>query len=722
MSDDQERRQIKENSNGRHMPLPHLREEIRLHAGPAETDGYPTWTLHDPVTNQFFRLGWKGFEILRRIGELQTVGEVLDDINSQTTLSIEEEDVLNIIRFLYENELAQSTHPYQAQRLNDKVDKRRAVWWKQAMHSYLFLRIPLVRPDGFLEKTKHLVRPLFSRSFFVFMIVLGVLGGVLTLFRFDEFANTFMHFFSWQGVFIYVLALVFVKICHELAHAYSAKLSGVEVSVMGVALIVLYPVLYTDTSGAWKLVDKRRRLQIGYAGVMAEFYLAVCALLMWHILPEGAMKSAAFFVATVSFAMSILVNFNPLMRFDGYYLLSDVLGVDNMQTRAFALTKWHLRRFLLGVRVPKPEIFRASLERILITYGYATWVYRFFLFAGIAVLIFYLFPQPLGAVLMAVELGFFIALPVWRELKAWWDGRDHISARGRRLCGAIVLAVMVGLVVPWRGSVEIPAVMQAERYQKVTPPVAARVVDIKVRHGEHIKKGDPLVVLSSDALDSKIERVQQRLDMLAQQINVTQRDKSLIKERQALLSRRSEAQSRLDSLLSMRAQLTLRSDIDGQVFYTQDALHKGLWVAAGETLLNIVNMREQVLYAYINERDYTRIHRGANGRFYPDNAVHVPVSVVVGDIDTVSSRQLTYPELASRYGGPIAVENGQGEERLIAHNAIYRVRLTSQNKEEVQSVPSLRLRGAVVVEGHAESMLYNMFRHVRSIIMREFGI
>ncbi|MAE50761.1 MAG: hypothetical protein CMH27_03020 [Micavibrio sp.] len=702
--------------------LPVLREEIDLHPGPREKDGYPTWTLHDPVTNQFYRLGWQGFEILRRFENFQTVDELLADVNAHTTLHLERDDVLNIVRFLYANELAQSSNDHQARRLAEKSNNRKKAWWKQAAHSYLFLRIPLVRPDPFLECTKAYVRPLFTRAFFIIMLGFMVLGMVLTLFRVDEFANTFMHFFSWQGLLIYIISLVFVKICHELAHAYSAKLSGVEVTVMGVALIVLYPVLYTDTSGAWKIVDKNARLRIGYAGVMAEFYLAACALVLWHFLPDGALKSAAFFIATVSFLITVSVNFNPFMRFDGYYLLADMLGIDNLQYRAFALTKWHLRGWILGVKAPKPEQFKPSLQRLVIVYGYATWVYRFFLFVGIAILIFYLFPQPIGVILMVVELGFFIVFPIAGELKIWWEERQKMSVGGKRVIGGILAMAIFMAVFPWRSSVEVPAVMQAQAYQKVNVPISARIDDMRVQHGQIVEKGDVLLVLRSDSLDSKITQVQHKVKMLGQQINIAQRNQALIKERPALVSKQREEQTRLDSLISMRDRLTLRADTKGQVFYAQDFLHEGLWLSSGDLIMEIVNTDSQVLYAYVDERSYGRIQGGAAGTFYPDNVLHVPLPVKLQDVDTVSTRYLNYPELASVYGGPIAVDAGGQDNQLIAHNAIYRLRLAPVRDMSSLQIPSLRVRGAVVVEGRGESLLYNAFRHIRAVVIREFGI
>lgn len=705
------------------MTLPQLREEIDVHAGPAEKNGSPTWTLYDPLRNQYFRLGWQGMEVLRRFGQFRTAGDLLDDINRHTTLSIDLDDVMNVVRFLYDNELAQSPHPQQATRLYERAQQHKSAWWKKAMHSYLFFKIPLFKPDRFLEATAFAAKPFFSTGFFILMVVAAGAGMFLTAFRWDEFLNTFMHFLTWEGLLIYILSLVFVKMCHEFSHAYSAKLSGVNVSAMGVAFIVMYPVFYTDTTGAWKLADKKKRLQIGYAGVLAEFYVAVCALLLWHVLPEEAFKSAAFFVATVSLGMTVLVNFNPFLRFDGYYLLSDLLEVDNLQSRSFALTKWHLRKWLLGITRQVPESFSPSLHKTLIAYGYATWVYRLFLFSAIAALVFFLFPQPLGLILMLVEVAFFIALPILREMTVWWQGRNMIPSAHRLKILFLTTALAFVLFFPWQSRIDIPAVMQAAEYQKVTAPVAAKIERLYADHEQDVEKGDVLVTLSSPDLFGEINRVQQQIDILQQQASVVQRDAELIRERQNLLSQLVEEKTRLQSLQEMKEKLSLRAQVTGRVFYTADVLHEGMWISAGTVLMDVVNADETTVYAYVDESDYNRIKAQSKARFYPDNGLHRPIDLMLSDISRVSARQLEFAELASQYGGKIDTEKTGGNDTpLMAQQTIYRLRLSVVDGQDISSVPLQRMRGTVQVDGQSKSIVAAVFRNIRSVVLREFGI
>ena len=124
--------------------------------------------------------------------------------------------------------------------------------------------------------------------------------------------------------------------------------------------MVLFPVLYTDNTDAWRLVDARKKLQIVLAGILVELHIALLALFAWGVLDDGPLRSVAYFLTTASIVGSLLVNLNPFMRFDGYYALADYLGMQNLQPRAFALARWQMRQWLFGLAEPVPEPLTGS--------------------------------------------------------------------------------------------------------------------------------------------------------------------------------------------------------------------------------------------------------------------------------------------------------------------------------------------------------------------------
>ncbi len=155
----------------------------------------------------------------------------------------------------------------------------------------------------------------------------------------------------------------------------------------------------------------------------AELMLAAFALNLWLLLPPGQIQGAVFALAAVTWIATLAVNLNPFMRFDGYYLLSDALEVENLQDRSFDLARWQLRKTLFGLRESCPEGLPDRLRNFLIFYAWGTWIYRLILFIGIAVLVYYMVFKALGIFLMAAEIIFFILLPIWREFRRWWERR-----------------------------------------------------------------------------------------------------------------------------------------------------------------------------------------------------------------------------------------------------------------------------------------------------------
>ena len=154
---------------------------------------------------------------------------------------------------------------------------------------------------------------------------------------------------------------------------------------------MLWPILYTDTTDAWRLNSRHDRVLIDAGGMLAELILAAASGLLWAFFTAGFAKSIAFFLCTSSWLITLGVNLNPLLRFDGYYLLSDLFDVVNLQHKAFTLGKWLLRKKLLGFPDDAPYLFTERKVKFLIIYAYATWIYRFFLFLAIAIIVYNFF-------------------------------------------------------------------------------------------------------------------------------------------------------------------------------------------------------------------------------------------------------------------------------------------------------------------------------------------
>ena len=398
------------------MIVPYLRQDLEIFRGNSREDGLPAWLLYDAIRNKYFSLGLTAFKLIKNWKGGEDIKNFEKKINS-SGIDTSEEEIKSFISFLHQNNLIIQPTGQNIAYLMQQKNSMKKSWLMHAIHNYLFFKIPLFKPDDWLSKTLKYVKHFASKKFRNLVYFFGFIGLFLVVQQLETFKSTFLYFFSFQGLMLYFLTLVFVKCLHELGHAYIAKYYGCRVSAIGIAFLVFFPFLYTDTTDAWRLRNHKERLLINFGGILTELHLALIATFIWAVLPDGGFKSAAFFLATTSWISSLTINVSPFMRFDGYYVFSDWLKAENLQPRSFALARWKIRESLFGLNHPPPEEINPSRRWTFIVYAWATWVYRFFLFLGIALLVYHFAFKILGIILFVIEIHWFILLPIIREIK-----------------------------------------------------------------------------------------------------------------------------------------------------------------------------------------------------------------------------------------------------------------------------------------------------------------
>lgn len=698
-------------------PLPPLRKNLQFLRGAPSPEGVPTWTIVDPVRNKYFQIEWQVYQLLER-WSAGTIESLVKVVARDTTSRLRVEDVEDFVRFLYANNLTDQSASGQTKDYVAQQAARRQVWWQWLLHHYLFIKIPLFRPDAFLRMTLPLVAPLYTVAAAWVFGALTCAGLFLVSRQWDMFLSTFLHFFNWRGAVMYAAVLCAVKGVHELGHAYTATRFGCRVPTIGVAFMVMMPVLYSDVSDAYRLNDKRKRLAVAAAGVLAELGLAAVATFLWGFLPDGAVRSMAFVVATTSWIMSLSVNLNPLMRFDGYYLLADGLGVPNLQDRAFALGQWRLRELLFAPGAPPPEVVGASRRSRMVAYAWAVWCYRIVLFTGIAITVYHYFFKLLGIVLFLVEILFFVCFPIGRELAAWWGRRTlYASTRRFAVTMGILAAGLLLLFIPWGGRVSIPAVLQAASYATVYPPAPGRIVSVSAMAGQSVRQGETLLVMETPELDkaSKVARIQlEGLNLRTQRQAGNSEDRA-----QALVIREalSVKQAELDGVAERQQNLRLHAPIAGVVADRAESLYPGRWINTDLPVAYVVDPHRTHLLALVSVEDVRFLAPGQDARFIPDDLTRATRHARLLEIRDLDEQDLSVPYFASIYGGEVPVRK-DARGRLQAEQSVYRVEFDVLDDEEPlhQAVT-----GHAVLMGQNRSLAGRIWDRVAAVSIRESG-
>ncbi|WP_181880453.1 efflux RND transporter periplasmic adaptor subunit [Ectopseudomonas mendocina] len=697
------------------MMLPALRPDLQLSPAAPGLDGAPQWTLADPLRGRYFKLGTAAVRLLRHwtLGEPQ---RVLAAANAEPGLPLGQAELEDMLRFLSSHDLIAALDENQRASYAMKAAAQRQSPWKRVLHQYLFFRIPLWRPDPFLNRAWPVLErhgPWLLRWGLPLVFVLGLF---LVMRDWQRFLATFPHLFSLGGALAFGIALTFAKLCHEFGHAFMAKRAGCRVQSMGLAFMVLLPMFYTDVSDAWRVRDRRSRLLIGAGGVFAELLLAVLALLAWSLLPDGPLRTSAFMLASATWITTLVINLNPFMRFDGYFLISDLWGVDNLQNRAFALCRWRLREALFGYGEAAPEPWSPSMTRRLLIWGYGSWIWRAILFLGIALAVYHLFFKVLGIFLMVVELLWFIGLPIWRELGEWWQRREQADSRKMLITGLSLGALLLVLIVPWRSSVEIPAVLEASRTSALHAPVAARLKAVHVQDGQNVAAGDLLLELDSPDLDSRQAIVRRETEILQLQLRRQSARSETAADAGILEQRLAEAVAEYRGLAAQRERLQLRAPQSGVVRDLQRDLSVDRWLHPAEPLARIVEPGLR-LRGYLAEENLWRIETGSEGRFITDDPARPAVKVRLDEVDATGVAYLELEALSSDHGGPIAVRR-DAQRRAEPVQAQYGVRLTLLDNDIHPDHP---LRGVVILDGERQSLLGAAWRRIAALGVRESG-
>jgi putative peptide zinc metalloprotease protein len=669
------------------------------------------------VRNQFYRIDWATFEVLCR-WSLGNPDDILLSLNAGTSLALERADVEAVLAFLQENQLLRHDPLASSKAMAARHRAMAGKWHTRLLHHYLFFRIPLVRPDRWLDRTAPALEWMFSRGFAVATLLALVLGASLVWRQWDMFCGTLSGSFTPGGVLSYALALMAVKCAHELGHAVSAKRRGCRVPTMGLAFLVLMPVPYTDTNDVWRLDNRRWRQQVAMAGVATELVVAVWATLGWSLLPDGLLRNILFPLATTTWIATLALNASPFMRFDGYFVLSDWLDMPNLHARAFTLARWDLRERLFGLGVDPPEFFSRRRRVGLILFAWAVWLYRITVFVGIALLVYHFFIKLVGIFLFCIEMSWFVIRPIAGEVKVWgrlWPRIRH-SARGRRSL-ALSAVLLVLFCVPWPTRVQGGAVLRPAEVFPVYAPANAQLAGLPVREGARVASGQVLAEFTAPENDSLRQGLKAQVERLRWQAGSAGFDAEQRANSSVLREELATAEARLAVLDEEAARYRPQAPFTGTLRDLNTDLAPGAWVGKNEKVAVLVGDQGAEASTYLDEETVRRVKVGDPATFYTDGGAGPALRLTVTGIDRDATRTLPSGLWAAQQGGQVPAREKQGV--WYPDHAVYRVSFSVD--QPADTLAGHAWRGKVVVAGAWEAPGTRFVRSLATLFWREAG-
>jgi putative peptide zinc metalloprotease protein len=686
--------------------LPPVRSELRLLGRRHDVSGAEVCVVYDPVRHRFFEVAPLALEMLAH-WHLGSADRVVAAMAAQGK-PVNEDDVGDLAQFLLQAGLARRALP-----------THRPGWFARIEHAIgkaFFFRIPLLRPDRALVILCDAMVPLFTRPALIAMAVLAAAGLFLVGRQWDLFVAGFHSAFNTEGLLSFTLAVVAAKAIHELGHALAAKRMGCAVPAMGVAVMFGAPLLYTDLSDSWRLSRRRQRLLVASGGILAETALAALATWGWLVLPEGPSRGACFFLMTAAWAATLALNLNPFMRFDGYFMLSDVMGVPNLQPRSFALGRWALRRLLWGSAEPPPEDVPPNLRHAMLIYAWTTWVVRAGIYLGLAFAVFHLLPKVAAVPLLLSELWVLMARPVVHELRLWWTMRNLFRTNRRaRVTAGLACALALFAMVPQSFDLTLPAVLAPAERSWIYPPRPAMLVS-RLDDGVQVKAGQEVAALRDPELEHQLAQSGIRLAMLRAQQEQAATSQRSAKDAAVLAEQTAREQATMAGLEAQSAQLTIRAPFDGRIAESARDLAPGSWRNVAEPLFMVVGDAPHAVTAFVDDRELPLVQPGVSARFFAATPDFPVLSGAVGHLANVPVEAIGEPLLSSTNGGPIAADR-DASGRFIPRQGQYQLTATMQ---AAQLPPSAgQLVGKLIVQSRPHSLAGLAFARLWALVVRE---
>jgi putative peptide zinc metalloprotease protein len=719
-------------------PIP-LRGRPDLVVRRIEYRGLGSWVVKDPVALKYHRLQPEQYCVLRLLDGQHSLEEVRDELlKSFPTLHILLSDVQQLITDLHEKGLVQSLRFGQGAALlvHHRSQRMQRVW--NFCRNLLYIRLPGWDPERVLTWLEPHVAFMFRP--WAVAICVGAVAASLALvgIEFSEFQKklpAFHQFFTWPNLLYLWITVSCTKILHEFGHGVSCKHFGGECHQMGMMLLVFSPALYCDVSDAWMMRNKWHRIIIGAAGMYVETVLSSVAIFIWWNSNPGLLHYLClnvFFVSTVS---TVIFNANPLMRYDGYFMLADFLEIPNLRPKADKLLAERFAWYCLGIE-QRPDPFMPETGRFwFVTFAIAAAIYRWVILFGITLFLYRVLKpydlQSIGITMAVASLAAIVGNLIYTLYQIISAPRsDPMDYRKLSITVGVVAAVAAAaLFIPLPLHDETVFMVEPTDVANVYVTTPGRVAEVKVGPGAHVAKGDLLVRLTNEEKAQKRQSLEVERNTQREEVNMYTALEDYAQE-QVARANLAGIEKQLSDYERELSQLEIRAPCDGKVVAPPrvpepprddvmrqlnrwygtplDPQNHGCWLTERTPVLSVAPSKDFDAILYVDQGDRDDIREGEPVQIRLE---HIPDQIFYGTIEKISQRESEVaPEVLSNRasGGLATVTDPHGKERL--QSSAYQATVRLQEECEILRSGMRGHARVTVAKRSAADWLWRYFR------------
>lgn len=587
--------------------LANLRPKLRKHVStyPQQYRGERWYLLRDQTSGRHLRFNASAYEFIGRLdGETSVEGiyhKVLTVLGDDAPT---QDEILLILTQLFTMDLLKSQLPTETKELFNRYQSQRRINKQRAIMNPLAIRIPLMDPDAILNRFMPWVRPLLSRTgatVWFITIVFACLLGLANMSNISASMNS--DILLPANLILMLLVFIIIKVIHEFAHAFTVKMWGGEVHEMGITLLVLAPVPYVDASATWEISNKRKRALVGAIGVLTELFLAALALFVWLAVEPSLVRDIAFNVLLIGTISTLLFNANPLLRFDGYYVLQDLIEIPNLYSRASRYYLYLTQRYLFGIKSAHTPVTADGEQIWFIVYGLAAFLYRILL---LGIIVLFLIEEFL---FIGVALGTWailtqILLPIFKGIRFLLSGPILAENRTRATAVSVILvsgisAILLFLPVSLTSHTE--GIVWVSDQALVYSGADGFVAEVLVDSGTAVTANTPVIRMRALSLNIDILKLKARLREL-EILRATERFQHRVQSEITNADLQS-VKAELALLKEQKASLIVHSKVAGIFVLPDESKISGRYLNKGELIGYVISPQRLIVKAIVPQSE-----------------------------------------------------------------------------------------------------------------------
>ena len=624
------------------------------------TSGQDTYYLvEDQFNSKFYRLGVAEYGFVSLLDGKTAISQAMQLLSTaMPDHGITDHDAVAICKWLIDSDLAHTLESSGADRLAASASdaERREI---TARLNPLVHKLALGNPNRVLDVIKPWIGWLHSPLAMAAWLAVIVVAVVQVIQRWEQFAAASQGIFAPGNWIWLAVCWLGLKIVHESAHGLVCRRYGGVVREYGVIFILFAPLAYVDVTSSWRFRSRWQRIHTAAAGMYIEILVAAIAALIWcHIPAESQLSHVCYNLVIMASLTTILFNANPLMKFDGYYILSDLVGITNLYANGQQYVQYWCHKHLLGLPATLPAWTRRT-RACIGCYGVASLIWRILICVCLIITATTLF-HGAGIVLAFAAMVVWLGLPTIRFAQFLFGGKPGQQPNKLRffsIAGSVALfAALVLGVVPWPGASQAPAIVEFSPHTVVRVDSPGFFDSVVVQSGEHVESGDVLAVLRNDLLKKELAEIEIAIEKSELQ--------SRALENQGKLAAQQSERNRLEALTKQRAEkrdevdgLTIRAPHSGTIIGRSLENLIGTYADKGSELLSIGSDKEKEIRVSICQNDVDAFTNRVGKRVHVHMMRAEKLSCELSKINPRASHKPTHLALCAINEGPLPVKS-----------------------------------------------------------------